>query len=74
MAASVQELEIEILSLSAEDRTRLLERLLESFEPSFEVQEAWIEEALRREAEVIAGEVELVPGVEALARVRARLA
>lgn len=73
MATSIHELEAEVLNLSATDRARLLERLIESFEPESMVQDAWVAEAIRREAEVLSGKVALVPGGEAIARVRARI-
>jgi|CXWL01.1.fsa_nt_gi hypothetical protein len=73
MAASVQELEAEVLSLRQADRARLVELLLDSLEPSTELEEEWVAEALRREAGVTAGSSSLVPGAEALARVRVRL-
>ena len=69
------ELEAQVLSLDPADRARLLERLIASFEPTdADVQDSWIAEAQRREAEVLAGKVSLVPGHEALERVRARVA
>ena len=74
MPTPLHELEAEILSLAAEDRARLLERLIESFEPDTNVERAWVAEALRREADVKAGRSNLVPSAEALRRVRAKLA
>ncbi len=74
MPISIHELEAEVLSLGASDRARLLERLIESFEPDSTVQDAWIAEAMRRESEVLSGDVKLVPGNEAIARARARIA
>ena len=74
MPTRLHELEAEILALAAEDRARLLERLIESFEPDTNVERAWVAEALRREADVKAGRSKMVPGVEALRRARARLA
>jgi putative addiction module component (TIGR02574 family) len=68
---SIDELEAEVLRLGAEDRARLLERLIASFEPDSRVERAWVAEALRREAEISSGKVKLVPGAEAVARVRA---
>lgn len=73
MPSLVDELEAQVLQLDAADRARLLERLLASFEPDSEIEKAWIDEALRREAEVVAGKIELVAGEEALARARARI-
>ena len=74
MSIPVYELEAELLGLPPEERARLLERLIESFEPDTNVERVWIAEALRREADVKAGRSRLVPGTEALQRVRARLA
>ena len=74
MPIPLHELEAEVLALAAEDRARLLERLIESFEPDTDVERAWVAEALRREADVKAGRSKMVPGAEALRRVRERLA
>jgi hypothetical protein len=73
MATSLDELETEVLNLGPSERTHLLERLLESFEPSSDVEDVWVTEALRREAEVDSGAVEIVPATEAMARARALL-
>ena len=73
MTTPVHDLEAEVLSLPPEDRARLLERLLASFEPKSPAQKAWIDLALRRQEEVRSGKVAMVPGDQALARVRARL-
>ena len=72
--SSVHEIEAQVLRLAAEDRARILERLIASFEPDSGVEQAWVDEALRREADVLDGKVRLVPGAEAVARVRARIA
>ncbi len=74
MSIPVHELEGEVLGLPPEERARLLERLIESFEPESRVRDAWIVLFLTREVEVKSGEVTLVPGPEAVARVRARIA
>jgi putative addiction module component (TIGR02574 family) len=74
MSMPVHDLEAQALELPPEDRARLLERLIASFEPKSSAQKAWLELALRRREEVRSGEVAMVPGEEALARVRARLA
>lgn len=73
MPTPIHELEAEVLRLGAEDRARILERLIASFEPDTQVEKAWVAEALRREAEVSSGKVKLVPGAQAVARVRARI-
>ena len=73
MTTPVDDLEAEVLRLPPEDRARLLERLIASFEPRSKAQRAWMELANRRREEVQSGKVAMVPGDEALARVRARL-
>lgn len=73
MPTPVHDLEAEVLSLPPEDRARLLERLIASFEPQSPAQRAWLEVARQRQADVKAGKVEMVPGDDALRRVRARL-
>ena len=73
MVTPVSELEAEVLSLPAADRARLVERLIASFEPRFDQQQAWQEQAEQRRADVKAADVSMVRGDEALARVRARL-
>ena len=74
MTMSVHELEAEVLRLAATDRARILERLIESFDRDTKVGEAWLDEALRREEEVISGKVAMVSGREAVSRIRALLA
>ena len=74
MSTPVHDLEAEVLGLPPEDRARLLERLIASFEPRSAAQRAWLEVARTRQAEVKAGKAEMRPGDEALARVRARIA
>lgn len=73
MTTPVHDLEAEVLSLPPEQRARLLERLIASFEPQSNAQRAWLDLARRRQAEAKAGMVSMVSGDEALARVRARL-
>lgn len=73
MPTPVHDLEAEVLSLPREDRARLLERLIASFEPQSAAQLAWVDLAKLRQAEAKAGAVAMAPGAEALARVRGRL-
>lgn len=73
MSIPIHELEAEILNLGPTDRAHLLERLIESFEPDATIQDAWIAEALRREAEVVSRKTSLTAGAEAIARARARI-
>jgi putative addiction module component (TIGR02574 family) len=73
MPPLMTDLEAEILTLPAEERARLLAVLMESLEPPSAVRQAWMSEAERRQAQVAAGEVQMVPGNEVLARIRATL-
>ncbi len=73
MTIPVHDLEAEVLSLPPEDRARLLERIIASFEPRSQAQTAWMELAQRRLEDVRNGTTAMVPGSAALARVRARL-
>lgn len=70
MSASIQKLETEILKLAPSERAHLLECLIDSFEPDTTVGDTWIEEAQQRRDEVSSGAASLVPGDEAIARVR----
>ena len=74
MTTPVHDLTAEVLDLPAEDRARMLELLIASFEPKSNAQRAWMDLALRRREEVRSGKVAMVPGDEALARVRAMIA
>jgi putative addiction module component (TIGR02574 family) len=74
MTTPVEDLAAQALSLPPEDRAKLVERLLASFEPKSPAQAAWFRLASGRRDEVRSGKVAMVPGDEALARVRARLA
>ena len=74
MATPVHDLAAEVLDLPAEERARILELLIASFEPKSNSQKAWMTLALRRREEVRSGKVAMVPGDEALARVKARIA
>ena len=74
MPLPVEDIEAQALGLPPEDRARLLERLIASFEPKSLSQAAWMLLAQRRRDDVRSGRVAMVPGDEALARVKARLA
>ena len=60
------------LALPAKTRVELTERLVASLADDVpaEIQRAHLDEVRRRIAQVESGEVELIPGDEALARVR----
>ena len=74
MSLPDEDLAAQVLNLPPEDRALLLERLIASFEPKSPAQEAWFKLAQRRREDVRAGRVQMLPGDESLARVRARLA
>jgi Putative addiction module component len=73
MTTPVHDLAAEVLDLPAEERTKILELLLASFEPASNAQKAWIGTALRRRADVRAGRVRMVPGDEALTRIQSKM-
>ena len=74
MHSPIEDLEVQALGLPPEERARLLERLIASFEPKLPAHDAWMQIAQRRRDEVKSGVCSMVPGHETLARVRARLA
>jgi len=73
MSTPLAVLEAEILSLPADERSRLLDRLIASLDNDPEIQEAWIQEAARRAAEIDSGEAKLIPGEQVLEELRSRL-
>jgi putative addiction module component (TIGR02574 family) len=73
MSTTLEILEAEVLQLPAADRSHLLERLIASLDPDPDVEEAWEQETDRREAQLAAGTATIVPGHDAIARLRARL-
>ena len=73
MSTPVEDLAAQALSLPPEDRARLVERLIASFEPKSPAQAAWLKAASARREDVRAGTVAMVDGDAALARVRVRL-
>jgi putative addiction module component (TIGR02574 family) len=71
MSSTVEALEAQALQLSTSERTRLVERLIASLDADPEIAEAWAAEVERRNAEIESGAVSLVPGPEAVARLKA---
>jgi hypothetical protein len=72
---TVDEVMREALRLEATERAAVAHELLNSLETlsEAEIEQLWIEEALRRSAEIDEGTVETIPADEAIARARARL-
>ena len=73
MAIPIDVLEAEALSLPPADRSRLVDRLLASLGHDPEWEQAWSEEADRREARIVDGQAQWVNGPDALARIRVAL-
>ena len=69
---SIEQITAAALSLPNDQRIRLVEQLIESFESQVDetVQATWVAEAKRRRDEIRGGAVQPIPGEEALARVR----
>ncbi len=72
MTKTMEKLASEALSLSAQDRAELAEKMVESLveRPDPEIERAWALEAERRLDEIRSGKVELIPGEEAMAKIR----
>jgi putative addiction module component (TIGR02574 family) len=67
-------LEAQLRRLPPEDRAHLARVLIESLDDQPELDPAWLEEAERRAAELVAGTVEAIPAADAFANARRRLA
>nr|MDP2189792.1 addiction module protein [Rhodoferax sp.] len=74
MSTNLEALEAEVLQLAPADRSRLFEKLIASIDSDSEVEQAWELEADRRDSELESGLVVAVPGQQAIARLRSRLA
>ena len=64
MPTPLYELEAQVLGLKPAERARLLDRLVESFEPDTEAEKAQVTEALRRESDVRIGNSRMVPALK----------
>lgn len=73
MPKPLQVLEAEVLSLPSHEREYLLERLLASLDAEPAIREAWVKEALRRDAEIEGGKADSVDGRQLVADMRAGL-
>jgi len=73
MPIPVEVLAQQVLQLPAADRARLLDQVIGSLDADRERDARWNELAARRDAEADADPSVLVPGPEALARIRASL-
>ena len=73
MSTTLEVLEVAVLRLPAEDRSRLLDRLIESLDDQKTLDEAWDKEAARRDEEIENGTSVLVDGKEVVARLRTQI-
>jgi hypothetical protein len=72
MSLTIEQLAQEALALPASARALLADRLVESLDPTEDdsFRQLWATEALRRRDEVRSGQVQTIPGHEALRRAR----
>ena len=73
MTTPLDTLEAEVLRLPPSDRSHLLNRLITSLDADSELEEAWAQEARRRDAEIESGAVEQIPADVVMAELRAAL-
>lgn len=72
MEITLDTLQAEVLKLSAADKTKLLDALLDSIDEDEEVEREWELVADQRDAELESGAVSPVDGPAVLARLRAK--
>ena len=70
---TIEALEAEVLNLPSTDRSRLLDKLIASLDSDRAVEEAWMQEAKRRDDEIDSGAVEAVPIDVVLVKLRAEI-
>ena len=64
----------EAISLPVEERTLLVDRLLQSLNPALsDIDKLWAEEAEKRLKEITEGSVKTIPGDEVFSKIRERL-
>lgn len=70
--STIDKITQEALALPKDLKIQLVEQLMESLESNIDeqIQSAWITEVKKRRDEIIKGMVEVIPGDEALAKVR----
>ncbi|WP_447962583.1 addiction module protein [Nitrospira sp. Ecomares 2.1] len=74
MGIATDKLLEEALLLPADERASLVEKLLQSLNlpTEAEINRLWVEEAERRVSQIETGKVELIPGEQVLAKIRAK--
>ena len=75
MSALFDELEKQARLLTPQEKATLARILIEELDPSVDsqVEQLWISESKRRHQAYLKGEIESVPGDEAMSRARSRL-
>ena len=73
MSTTLEALEFEVLRLTHEDRSRLLDRLIESLDDGAALDADWDKEAALRDAEIEEGTAVAVDGKGVVARLRAQI-
>lgn len=75
MSSQFDDLEKRVRALSREEKAALARVLIDQLDPINEpgVEELWLEEARRRYDAYRKGEIQSIPGDEAMARARSRL-
>ncbi len=75
MSSQLDELTKRIRALPARERVELVRTLIDDLDPGKDpgVEKLWLEEAGRRYAQYLRGEVEAIPGDEVMAEARKRL-
>lgn len=73
MAMREEEIEAAAMQMTKSSRARLAGMLLGSLDDEDEIENAWDEEIERRVREIDSGEVELIPGEQVMAELRALL-
>jgi len=73
MSTTLEALAEEVLRLPPEDRSRLLDRLIDSLDGEKALDQAWDDEAARRSAELESGQSAPVDGRVVIARLKAQV-
>lgn len=73
MSIALETLQTEVLRLPPADRSRLLDRLIESLDGERTLDELWDQEAARRDAQIEDGSSIPVDGKEVVARLQAEI-
>ena len=73
MSSQLEIIEAQALTLTAEERAHLADRLITSIFEDHEIETAWEAEVERRIDEIESGRAKLIPAAESIARARAAI-